>query len=247
MMGAAILTLACINVERSKHRSRVVTFLKAQSPDVVCLQEMMVDDVPSLCEDLGYAHRFYVPMCRFPEPEGPRTEGVAILSRLPFVSAESVRYAGGGSGSDLLDRSTEESRFATNRYSVAVVGVSVAGQMFSIGTTHFPWTDNARTAGFQRTACDGLLSALQDRSLVLCGDFNAPRGKEIFTRLTGCWTDNIPLTYTSSLDPVLHRAGPLPLVVDAVFSTADYNVCDVVLHQGVSDHCAITFTIDKRT
>jgi endonuclease/exonuclease/phosphatase family metal-dependent hydrolase len=246
-MGAAILTLACINVERSKHLSRVESFLNAQSPDVVCLQELMAEDVPALCRQLGYDHRFYVPMCRFPEPEGPRTEGVAILSHHPFVSTESVRYAGGGSGSDLLDRSTEESRFATNCYSVAVAGIEAGGRTLSIGTTHFPWTDNARTAGFQRTACDGLLSALQDRSLVLCGDFNAPRGKEIFTRLTGCWTDNIPLTYTSSLDPVLHRAGPLPLVVDAVFSTADYNVCDVVLHQGVSDHCAITFTIDKRT
>lgn len=244
--GAAILKLACINVERSKHLSRVEGFLRAQAPDVVCLQELMEDDVPSLCGRLGYDHRFYVPMCRFPEPEGPRTEGVAILSRHPFASTESVRYAGGGSGSDLLDRSSEESRFATNRYSVAVVSVGVAGQMLSIGTTHFPWTDNARTAAFQRTACDGLLHALLDRSLVLCGDFNAPRGKEIFTRLAARWTDNIPLTYTTSLDPVLHRAGPLPLVVDAVFSTADYNVSDVVLHQGVSDHCAITCTISKR-
>ena len=220
-------------------------FLRAQSPEVVCLQEFIADDIDRLSQPLGYGHRFYVPMCRFPEPEGPRTCGLGILSRRPFAATEDIWYAGGGSGLDELDRSTEESRFATNRYAVAVAAIGAGDGMLTIGTTHFPWTNNARTADFQRTACDGLLHALKDRPLVLCGDFNAPRGKEIFTRLAGHWTDNIPPTYTTSLDPVLHRAGPLPYMVDGVFSTGDYGVSEVRLHQGVSDHCAITCTIAK--
>ena len=64
------------------------------------------------------------------------------------------------------------------------------------------------------------------------------------------WRRNGPTIFRprtrTSLDPVLHRAGPLQLMVDGVFSTDDYSVSEVTLHQGVSDHCAITCTIGKR-
>jgi endonuclease/exonuclease/phosphatase (EEP) superfamily protein YafD len=185
-------------------------------------------------------------MCRFPEPDGPRLIGIGILSRHAFASTEELCYAGGGSGTDVLDRSSEEARFRTNRYSIALVGIARGEQTFTIGTTHFPWTDNARTADYQREACTCLLSRLKDRRLLLTGDFDAPRGKEIFGRLAAQWTDHIPQTQTTSLDPVLHRAGALQLVVDGVFSSDDYNVSAVTLHQGVSDHCAITALVGKR-
>jgi endonuclease/exonuclease/phosphatase family metal-dependent hydrolase len=245
-MGTPILAFASINIERSKHIPRVVTFLRAHAPEVVCLQELVPEDIAPLCQQLGYAHHFYIPMCRFPESSGPRTVGVGILSRHAFVSTEAVCYGGGGSGVDVLDRTSEEARFRTNRYSVALVGIRLGAETFNIATTHFPWTDNARTGDFQRTACDALLRLLQDRSLVLAGDFNAPRGKEIFTRLAAQWADHIPPTQTTSIDPVLHRAGPLQLMVDGVFSTDDYGVSGVTLHQGVSDHCAITAMVGKR-
>jgi endonuclease/exonuclease/phosphatase family metal-dependent hydrolase len=244
-MGTPVLALASINIERSRHLSRVATFLRAQAPEVVCLQELVPDDLAALGDGLGYEHRFYIPMCRFPEPGGARTVGVGILSRHAFASTEDVCYGGGGGGVDVLDRSSEEARFRTNRYSVALVGIGLGAETFTIGTTHFPWTDNARTSDFQRTACDTLLRLLKGRSLVLAGDFNAPRGKEIFGRLATQWTDHIPPTQVSSLDPVLHRAPHLQLMVDGVFSTDDYSVSGVALHQGVSDHCAITCRIAR--
>ena len=243
--GAPVLEFASINIERSKHLPRVATFLRAQAPEVVCLQELVADDLAALADGHGYEHRFYVPMCRFPEPGGPRIVGIAILSRHPFASTEVVCYAGGGSGTEVLDRSSEEGRFRTNRYSVALADIVLGGETLTIGTTHFPWTDNARTADFQREACGSLLGLLKGRRLVLAGDFNAPRGKEIFTRLAAQWVDHIPPTLTTTLDPVLHRAGPLQLVVDGIFSSDDYAVSGVTLHQGVSDHCAITALVGK--
>jgi endonuclease/exonuclease/phosphatase (EEP) superfamily protein YafD len=212
----------------------------------VCLQELVPDDLATLSDGLGYEHHFYIPMCRFPEAGGPRASGIGILSRYPFVSTEQICYGGGGSGLDVLDRTSEESRFQTNRYSVALVRIGLGGDIFTLGTTHFPWTDNARTSDFQRTACNSLLRLLKDRSLVLAGDFNAPRGGEIFSRLATVWTDNIPPSYISSLDRTLHRAGHRELVVDGVFSTSEYGVSGVVLHEGVSDHCAMTARIAKR-
>jgi endonuclease/exonuclease/phosphatase family metal-dependent hydrolase len=240
------LALACINIERSKHLSGVATFLRGHAPDVTCLQEVVADDVDWLGEQAGYPHRFFIPMCRFLEPSGARPTGIAILSRQAFGARQDIRYAGGGSGQDVLDRSSEEARFRTNRYSVAAVDIAFNGLGFTIATTHFPWSDHARTLDFQRSACDRLLDLLNNRSLVLCGDFNAPRGQEIFSRLAARWTDHIPRGYATSLDPVLHRAGSFQLMVDGVFSTPDYDVSGVTLHQGVSDHCAITAHIGKR-
>ena len=79
--------------------------------------------------------------------------------------------------------------------------------------------------------------------LVLCGDFNAPRGGEIFTRLATQSRDNVPSHYVTSIDPKLHRAGPLQLMVDGLFSTDGYRLSEVVLHNGVSDHCTITAVV----
>jgi endonuclease/exonuclease/phosphatase family metal-dependent hydrolase len=240
------LTVASINIERSKHLARVAAFLRTYSPDVVCLQELVPDDIPVFRDDLGYEHHVCIPMARFPEHGQLRLTGVGIFSRRPFEFTEDIAYAGGGSGSDVVDRTSDETRFQTARYTLAVVGIRSGGDTYTIATTHFPWTENARTSDFQRTACDALLRVLKDRPLVLCGDFNAPRGGEIFSRLAAHWTDHIPPAYASSLDPVLHRAPHLRLMVDGVFSTSDYRVSEVALHQGVSDHCAATAVIGKR-
>ena len=242
-----VLVLACINIERSKHLSRVLAFLRLHAPDVACLQEVVPEDIANLSEQLGYPHCFFIPMCRLPDANDRRPLGIAILSRHAFTATADLGYAGGGSGLDVLDRASEDTRLRTNRYSVGLVSLAVGGDSFTIGTTHFPWSDDARTREFQRSACDRLLQLLKDRSLVLCGDFNAPRGREIFSRLAAQWIDHVPPTYTTSLDPTLHRAGSLQLVVDGVFSTPDYSVSGVRLHQGVSDHCAITARVGKRT
>ena len=124
--------------------------------------------------------------------------------------------------------------------------VAVGDNRFTIGTTHFPWTPDGSASDHQRQACDQLLAVLGHRELLLCGDFNAPRGGEIFTRLAIHWHDNIPANYTTSIDPKLHSAGPLQLMVDGVFSTPCYQIRDVVLHQGVSDHCAITAKVSLK-
>src|SRR5215510_13954916 len=137
-LGRRGLALACINIERSKHLSRVMTFLRAHAPDVTCLQEVVADDVDLLGEQIGSPYRMFIPMCRFPEPSGARPIGIAILSRQAFASSEEIYYAGGGSGRDVLDRSSEEARFRTNRYSVGLVVVASHGLSFTIATTHSP-------------------------------------------------------------------------------------------------------------
>jgi endonuclease/exonuclease/phosphatase family metal-dependent hydrolase len=230
-------TLANMNIERSTHLKRVSSFLTAHAPDVICLQEFMVDDAIEIGRWIGYPHFIFEAMGRYP---GQGRYGLAIFSRFPIRTSEAIAYAGSGSGKELLDTSSVDSRMRTVRHVVLLACLTVGDTPFTIATTHFPWTPDGRANHYQRQACDSLLQALSSRPLVLCGDFNAPRGREIFARIASRWRDNVPQSYTSSIDPNLHRAGDLQLLVDGLFSTDDYRVTEVVLHEGISDHCALT-------
>jgi endonuclease/exonuclease/phosphatase family metal-dependent hydrolase len=63
----------------------------------------------------------------------------------------------------------------------------------------------------------GHLKNLDD--LILCGDFNTPRGEKIFDTLATMYTDNIPLDITNTLDQKLHpMKGPFDVVIDCFFT-----------------------------
>jgi endonuclease/exonuclease/phosphatase family metal-dependent hydrolase len=231
------LALANMNIERSRNLWRVKSFLTRHAPDIVCLQESMAADTVQIRHCLGHGYYAFEPMGRYP---GEGQYGLAIFSRFPLETTEVIAYAGSGSGDDLFDLTSVDSRMRTVRYIVLQATVRV-----TIATTHFPWTPDGQANYYQRQATDSLLRSLNGRQLVLCGDFNAPRGREIFGRLASQWRDNVPVRYTTSIDPNLHRAGDLQLLVDGVFSTDDYWVTDVVLHEGISDHCVVTATVSQ--
>ena len=88
-------------------------------------------------------------------------------------------------------------------------------------------------------------SFINKEPFVLAGDFNAPRGGEIFSHIAERYTDNIPPHYTTSIDGTLHRAGPIPFMVDGLFTTPSYRAKGVHLEFGVSDHAAVAATIEK--
>jgi endonuclease/exonuclease/phosphatase family metal-dependent hydrolase len=239
------LMLASINIERSRHLARVIAFLSNVGADVVCLQELVEEDLHEICDRLDFPLHAYVPMMRHPGEGRLRLTGVGILARVELRQTETVHYAGNGSGYDPFDISTADSKVRTSRYSVALAEVLVGAAAFTIGCTHFPWTPDGSASDHQRRACDRLCELLADRQLVLCGDFNAPRGGEIFSRLASHWRDNVPTRYLTSIDPKLHRDAPLERMVDGVFSTSGYRVGNVVMHEGVSDHCALTAEISS--
>ncbi len=73
---------------------------------------------------------------------------------------------------------------------------------------------------------------------ILCGDFNIPRGTELYHVLADCLYDNIPPEYVSSIDPVLHRVPNLSLMIDYMWSLERIRIENVRQVCGVSDHCA---------
>jgi endonuclease/exonuclease/phosphatase family metal-dependent hydrolase len=132
------------------------------------------------------------------------------------------------------------------RFVFARAQIKKDNKIFHVGTAHLPVTERGSVTEYQREALQGFLSVLEnEKEIVFVGDFNAPRGGEIFSAIAAKYTDNVPQEYLSSLDPKLHRAGPIDRMVDGIFSTPHYSVSDVRMESGVSDHCALVATVTK--
>lgn len=236
-----MVRLVSLNVERSRHVDRFIPFLAGRAPDVVCLQELAPGDIPAIQAATGLAHFEFVPMAL--HPADGQAFGVGVLARAPFEDMDVLTYAGLGDGATAFDRATPESRLATCRYVVIRAKLGGTGQGMTVATTHFPWTPDGEPRPYQVEALQRMLRQLDGAPLVLTGDFNAPRGGPIFTELAKVWCDCVPPDVTTSIDPQLHRNGPLELMVDGLFVTPDYVARDVTLHTGVSDHQAISAVI----
>jgi endonuclease/exonuclease/phosphatase family metal-dependent hydrolase len=234
------LSLVSLNIEGDRHLDKVLHFLKEHSPDVLCLQEVFEKDFQLFEKAVGSG--IFAPM-NFVHGIA---RGVGIVSRLSMTHTAEIPYVRGDQPVVEFDPATAGTKYSTQRSTLVVADMEYEGVAYRVGTTHFTWTSDGEADDNQRRDLSSLLAALKDEGeLVFCGDFNAPRGKEIFAKIAERYTDNIPLRYTTSIDAVLHRKGALPYMVDGLFSTPAYAVSDVTLEFGVSDHAAIVATIAK--
>jgi endonuclease/exonuclease/phosphatase family metal-dependent hydrolase len=176
-----------------------------------------------------------------PKSEGVGTTGVAILSKQMMDDYE-VFYCGEGDRAYL-----EKPGMGTH----APILILAKIDELQIGAVHFSWTANGTIDERQRKHVAILLDYLSTKGeLVMCGDFNIPRGNEMYEKLLTNYHDNVPMEIQTTLDPILHYAnrenpGILKLVVDYVWSTPKYSVSEVRVEQGVSDHCGLVFDVTQ--
>lgn len=242
------LRFVSLNIEREKHLDILLPFLKEQNSDVVCLQEVFERDIPRFEKELNMKGVFAI-MFHWSCASDGTTEiipmGIAILSKMPIIRTLAQYFKGDSLNLPVYIEETDDT------YASALLSATldVSGILYTIGTTHFTWSPHGEADENQRRDIKKFLEKVEGFSdgIVFSGDFNAPRGKEIFDDLAQRFTDNIPAEYETSLDPLLHRA-PLAvknLMVDGIFSTPEYSVTNVALHFGVSDHAAIVANIEK--
>lgn len=231
-----------VNIERDKHLDRIESLLMESNADLVCLQEVMQYDVKRLARVQGYFD-FFSPTTRHKEGDD-NWEGILILSRRPFIAQQVHQYAGPATP-DVYDKSSTSSLRQTRRYLLQVCEVEFNHQAYRFANTHFTWSQDGQADDYQRQDVKKMLEYLQGyKSFILSGDFNAPRGREIFSKIAECYKDNIPEQYETSLDKNLHRCGYLPYMVDGLFSTPDYKIHNVELVFGVSDHAAVRAIVE---
>lgn len=247
-MSQNYLKLISLNVERDRHLDLVRSFLISEKPDVLCIQEVMESNFEFLKKELNM-DGIFKPMTKHlsvsDNVEG--RSGVAILSKMKISDFEAIYYRGNEGQIKFHDKSTLANLNNTVAKVLIVAKIKYGEDCINIGTTHFTWTPDGMADDVQREDLDKLLSLLSKyKDIVFCGDFNAPRGWEIFNKIASIYKDNIPLKYDSSIDPNLHRVKNLRYMVDYLFSTKEYLIKDVELREGVSDHKAVIGYISKK-
>lgn len=232
-MGESAVSLLTLNIERSKHLERILPFLAQRMPDVSCIQELRESDVPYFEEVLG-TRCVFEPMVLHEDDGVFNVVGIGLFSRLPLKTSHTLYYVG---EPGVLKKYVGGDQGLFNRL-VLLADVEKGSRLFRIGATHFTWTPDGEANDTQRNDLKRMLQLLEPHGEhVLCGDFNAPRGREIFSVLSERYTDNVPREYTTSLDQELHRAKGLEYMVDGIFSTGGYKVQNVTMYCGLSDHC----------
>ena len=240
---SASLKLICLNIEKDKHLDRVIPSLISERPDVFCVQEIYESSVLKIAGALTSTEHIYAPMTGRPKEQPPEIQGLAIFSRVP-IRKRAVKYYVGTPATVPDSVEGDPSTYNFNNRMVVACDVEKDGEIFRIATTHFTWTSDSQPTDEQRQDMRTMLDALEEMGeFALCGDFNVPRGGEMFSLIAAKYKDDIPLRYSSSLDPELHRAGHLPIMVDGLFTTPGYMASDVHLEFGISDHAAIIATI----
>lgn len=244
------MKLISVNIDLKRQLTTVWPFLKQEKADIVCLQEVHKEDLKELAKELEMEPVFgqMSSIGRNVYLEPPFSPyGVGMLSALPIQDIQMSYYRG-------TEEEAKTKLFSGNSkddaHPLLHITVQKEDKAFTIGTTHFTWSPDGKADDAQRRDIENLLSILEGiPELILCGDFNAPRGGEIFDAIAQEYTDNIPAEYTTSIDTDLHRDGEKmrhkSLMVDGLFTTRRYECSSVRLVNGVSDHCAIVAEIQK--
>lgn len=234
-LNDSCLKLGCLNIEKNKHLERVFPALLERDFDAICLQEVPEDAASRLATILN-ASLFYVPMAwRFdPGVQVERAFGLALFVRKDanIIAYDELMYH---------TASSTDLPFPSNRM-LQYAAIEKDGVCYFVGNTHFAWTPNGGATDAQHEELSKMFELMDEKvrnGIVLCGDFNAPRGGPIWEKLSLRFRDNIPSQVITTLDQEYHRASPIFYVVDGMFTSAHYEARDVEVVGGISDHMLI--------
>lgn len=240
-----VLTL---NIEHGRHLPKLFALIAQEQPDVLCLQEVFAEDVKVIKTQLNYTG-YFAPIVNYQKTHGYSVDPRGIWGELLLINPKTTQldksdqhhgyhehyYVGSPDLIPVFINPTEMNRV------LQVVAVRVDNQSFMVANTHFTWSNDGISTVLQRQHFDQLVTYLDlYPKLILCGDFNAPRGKKIFSLFSSRYTDNVPSEVLTTIDNSFHYSGKqLNLVVDTIFTSTNYIVSNVRVICGVSDHCAI--------
>ncbi len=228
------LKIVTLNTANTLLENEQTAFLRNSNFDIICLQEISLTKFNQYKSDLamqGCYHRTYT---------SNRTQiGIGILSRFRFVDTKALYF-----GKHERDVSSHEE--SDRVLLVVTIDPDNSGNVWNIANIHFTWSPEGLPNEQQRVHVHNLINVIAEyKSLILCGDFNAPRGGEIFSYIDSKYNDNVPKKYSTSIDSKNHRAGELDYMIDGVFSTTDFKATNFTAHSDLSDHLAFIATLKK--
>lgn len=243
-MQPNVITIVSVNIEGDNHLDRIIPFLEKLTPDVVCLQECFAADL----EVLKFHHLPHSTFCSLASvllPNSVRLSpkgewGLAILSSHPFSHTSEDYYQKNRTSLPKLD---DKNPNTVNR-AVQFAILNTQTLKIKIANTHFTWSSAGQITAGQRDDFQKMLAILDNsRPDILCGDFNTPRGKQLYSLLEERYLSAVPDSISSTIDQHLHRIPDIQLVVDGVFVDKKHQIISSKVYDGVSDHTAIVTQI----
>jgi endonuclease/exonuclease/phosphatase family metal-dependent hydrolase len=166
---------------------------------------------------------------------------MGFFSNLQFSSVKQYHYRG-----DFYHVPEFAHPNSANRLLMYTV-VDKDGTNFPIFNTHFTWSVGGQVSDEQRQNFVKMELILDEfEEVILCGDFNTPRGKELYSKLAARYQDALPPEVKTTIDPVMHRGGALQLVVDGIFCSSHFEILSARTKYGVSDHQAIIVELQRK-
>ncbi len=258
-------TVLHLNIERDRHIKSTHDLIISRTPDVVCLEEAMENNVKDLASEFDY-HYVYSPLVSVYRGETfVDQEGSAILSKFPIIEKNIFPYGKHTPGEpphydpyvllSAYNRRTSE-RYGYH-YAVLLAKVQLeSGEMINITTTHFPVVDHQTPEhedhvldkiervdeiDLFRTYFDQFINIIKNLKspLVFTADMNNQRGEFIYDTLAHTLDDLTPKNIDSTIDPLIHRRKDLKLVVDTIMISSDLQSNEAEIIEGISDHKAL--------
>jgi endonuclease/exonuclease/phosphatase family metal-dependent hydrolase len=193
------LKFLTLNIELRKHLDLIAPFLHQYQPDIICFQEMMRDTFEEFKKDLGMEGVFSHRAVLAGESED---EGTAILSKYPiqnYSETDYEKFTDPIPGMNHLHECRPISK-------LLCVEMLIDNQLIRVATTHFTWSNDGNVTDEQRINLKSLLEVLAPyKELILAGDFNTPRGKELYATLSEEFKDTIPAHVETTIDGERHQ------------------------------------------
>lgn len=234
-----MISLLSLNIEGDKHIERIVNYFQKNKFDVVCFQEVFQSDLPVFEEILGMKSYFTPTMnvsCENPFLAKKGIWGLALFTKEEIIGRGEYYYVG---DKNIIPQFLPQDPNSGNR-AVSWISFVRHEKVYTVCTTHFTWSIGGRATKEQSVNMQKLINYLAKKEpLILCGDFNAPRGGLIFQMLSNRYMDNIPDHIETTIDQRLHREKNLQLIVDGLFTSHIYNVSTIQIVDGLSDHKSI--------
>ena len=236
-----------INIEGNKHFDRIFPFLIAEKPDVLALQEVFECDLEEIKQTTGLKNCVFYPNADVTLPNIHLQDrgkwGVATFAN-EIVDSKGVYYFQVNPGELFI---FDEKKNGLADRALLFTETKVDEKIFKIFNTHFTWSGGRAVNEAQRRDYVKMKEILESYDeVILCGDLNTPRGEEVWDDLAKNYADNIPQDIDTTIDKNLHKSGlDIRLVVDALFTSAQYSAKNVRVVSNTSDHMAVVGEIER--
>lgn len=234
-------------------------------PDVMCLQDIPFRDLP-LFEWAPYVT--FAPMTNHLINGQRAVVGIAVASCYFMTDITHHITWGNGNLKDLQGvdcnnqravPTAEGDRVIDSTEDRVVICATIVkdGVEYNIATTHGFWARGGGVNDAKRSSTIRLRDALVHEAvcrggLVFAGDLNCARSGEIYNMLTNTLHDCMPIEIDNTLDPdhpFVRKGGKVVndyvMTCDIGHGSKTYDVSDVTLRSGVSDHCALSAMISR--